>query len=171
MQDDLDDGVDWLARRGIVDPERVCIYGSSYGGYAALWGVTRNPERYRCAASFAGVTDVARQLKYVSHQLSGAERGDWQRRCGVRRASNSIRFHRSSRSERLTRPVLLAHGDADKTVLYKQSTLYRDALVRAGKRHEFVGYPGEGHGFENQDNFADWLTHLEVFLQANNPAQ
>ena len=171
MQDDLDDGVDWLARRGIVDPGRVCIYGSSYGGYAALWGVTRNPERYRCAASFAGVTDVARQLKYVSHQLSGAERGDWQRTVRGERGFELDSISPLEQVGRLTRPVLLAHGDADQTVLYKQSTLYRDALVKAGKRHEFVGYPGEGHGFENQDNFADWLTHLEVFLQANNPAQ
>jgi dipeptidyl aminopeptidase/acylaminoacyl peptidase len=72
---------------------------------------------------------------------------------------------------RLARPVLLAHGDADTQVLYKQSTLYRDALVKAGKPHEFVAYPGEGHGFENQGNFTDWLTRLETFMQANNPAQ
>jgi dipeptidyl aminopeptidase/acylaminoacyl peptidase len=66
MQDDLDDGMDWLVERGIVDPARVCIVGASYGGYAALWGVTRNPERYRCAASFAGVTDFDRQLRYAN---------------------------------------------------------------------------------------------------------
>ena len=171
MQDDLDDGVDWLVQRGLVDPKRVCLYGSSYGGYAALWGVTRNPEKYRCAASFAGVTDVARQLKYVSYQLSGAERGEWQQtvRGGKRFELDSI--SPLEQVGRLTRPVLLAHGDADKQVPYKQSTLYRDALVKAGKPHEFVSYPGEGHGFENQDNFADWLTRLDAFLQANNPAQ
>ena len=171
MQDDLDDGVDWLASRGIVDPKRVCLYGSSYGGYAALWGVTRNPERYRCAASFAGVTDVARQLKYVSHQLSGADRGDWQHTVRGEDGFELDLISPLEQVKRLTRPVLLAHGDADKTVLYKQSTLYRDALVKTGKLHEFVGYPGEGHGFENQDNFADWLTRLDAFLQANNPAQ
>jgi dipeptidyl aminopeptidase/acylaminoacyl peptidase len=171
MQDDLDDGVDWLASRGIVDPKRVCLYGSSYGGYAALWGVTRNPERYRCAASFAGVTDVARQLKYVSHQLGGAERGDWQQTVRGEKGFELDSISPLEQVKRLTRPVLLAHGDADKQVPYKQSTLYRDALVKAGRPHEFVGYPGEGHGFESQDNFTDWLTRLEAFLQANNPAQ
>jgi len=63
MQDDLDDGVSWLAQRGTINPARVCLVGGSYGGYAALWGVIRNPDRYRCAASFAAVTDVARQLR------------------------------------------------------------------------------------------------------------
>ena len=170
MQDDLDDGVDWLVQRGLVDPRRVCIYGSSYGGYAALWGVTRNPEKYRCAASFAGVTDVARQLKYVSYQLSGAERGEWQQTVRGEKGFELDSISPLGQAGRLTRPVLFAHGDADKQVLYKQSTLYRDALVKAGKPHEFVSYPGEGHGFENQDNFSDWLSRLEAFLQANNPA-
>ncbi len=170
MQDDLDDGVDWLASRGIVDPKRVCLYGSSYGGYAALWGVTRNPERYRCAASFAGVTDVARQLKYVSYQLSGAERGDWQHTVRGEKGFELASISPLEQVKRLTRPVLLAHGDADKQVPYKQSTRYRDALVKAGKPHEFVAYPGEGHGFENPANFADWLTRLDAFLQVNNPA-
>jgi dipeptidyl aminopeptidase/acylaminoacyl peptidase len=64
MQDDLDDGMDWLAGQGTIDPRRVCIIGSSYGGYAALWGAVRNPERYRCAASFAGVSDLKRQMKF-----------------------------------------------------------------------------------------------------------
>jgi dipeptidyl aminopeptidase/acylaminoacyl peptidase len=57
MQDDLDDAMDWAVAEGFADPKRVCLVGESYGGYAALWGVIRNPERYRCAASFAGVTD------------------------------------------------------------------------------------------------------------------
>ena len=54
MQDDLDDGLDWLARSGQIDPKRVCIVGGSYGGYAAMWGAIRNPSRYRCAVSIAG---------------------------------------------------------------------------------------------------------------------
>jgi len=171
MQDDLDDGVDWLAQRGVIDPRRVCVVGSSYGGYAALWAVTRNPERYRCAASFAGVTDVARQLRYQSHGLSGAERNDWQATVRGKRGFDLDSISPLKQAGRLTRPVLLAHGDADKTVLYRQSTSYRDALQKAGKSYEFIAYPGEDHGFENPDNLADWLTRLETFLARHNPAQ
>jgi dipeptidyl aminopeptidase/acylaminoacyl peptidase len=61
MQDDIDDGMDWLVKQGIADAKRVCLVGISYGGYAALWGATRNPERYRCAVSLAGVSDIVRQ--------------------------------------------------------------------------------------------------------------
>ena len=66
MQDDLDDGMDWLAKQGTIDPKRVCIVGSSYGGHAAMWGAIRNPERYRCAARFAGVSDLKRRIKYAN---------------------------------------------------------------------------------------------------------
>jgi dipeptidyl aminopeptidase/acylaminoacyl peptidase len=62
MQDDADDGVKWLAAQGIADPGRVCIMGASYGGYAAMRAAVRNPEIYRCAISFAGISDVAAQL-------------------------------------------------------------------------------------------------------------
>ncbi|OYU73496.1 MAG: hypothetical protein CFE45_37170, partial [Burkholderiales bacterium PBB5] len=57
MQDDIDDAMDWAVAQGIADAKRVCVVGGSYGGYAALWAVLRNPERYVCAASWAGVTD------------------------------------------------------------------------------------------------------------------
>jgi hypothetical protein len=64
MQDDLDDGVRWLVGTGLVDPKRVCIMGASYGGYAAMWAAARNPDIYRCAISFAGISDVKGILRY-----------------------------------------------------------------------------------------------------------
>ena len=63
MQDDISDGVTWLIEQGIADPERVCIVGSSYGGYAALMGALKTPELYRCAVSLAGVTDLKLLLR------------------------------------------------------------------------------------------------------------
>ena len=64
MQDDIDDAMDWAVGEGIADPARVCVVGGSYGGFSALWAVIRNPERYRCAASWAGVTDWDRMMSY-----------------------------------------------------------------------------------------------------------
>jgi len=171
MQDDLDDGVDWLAHQGVVDARRVCIEGSSYGGYAALWAVTRNPERYRCAASFAGVTDVRQQLRYQASRLDARERADWRRT-----VQGTHRFDLDTVSPlhqvaRLERPVLVAHGEADTTVLLKQSLQYRDALAHAGKNFEFVVYPGEGHGLYDTANFTDWLERLDRFLAKYDPAE
>ena len=171
MQDDLDDGMDWLVKDGIVDAKRVCIVGASYGGYAALWGATRNPERYRCAASFAGVSDLRRQLKYQTDFLVNRRyRKDW--RATVQGQAD---FDLDSVSplklvDRLTVPVLVVHGDEDKQVPPKQSTLYAEALKKSGKDHEFHMYKGEGHGFATEANFIDWLDRLEAFLAKHNPA-
>lgn len=171
MQDDLDDGMDWLVKEGTVDAKRVCIIGASYGGYAALWGATRNPERYRCAASFAGVSDLKRQLSYqLAFKISTRYRKDWRKT-----VQGDPKFDPKTVSplfavDQLKIPVLLAHGDDDQTVPFKQSKLYVDALHKAGKQVEFVVYKGEGHSFSSMANKKNWLDRLETFLNKYNPS-
>lgn len=121
MQDDLDDGMDWLARQGTIDPKRVCVVGSSYGGYAAMWAVTRNPERYRCAASFAGVSDLKRQMKYSQRNMYGKNRGRWQMTVEGEEKFDLDQVSALPQVARLTRPVLLAHGEDDTRVRVIQS--------------------------------------------------
>jgi dipeptidyl aminopeptidase/acylaminoacyl peptidase len=171
MQDDLDDGMDWLAKEGTIDPKRVCIVGASYGGYAAAWGATRNPERYRCAASFAGVMDLGRQLKYqLDFGVSRRYRKDWRKTVQGDKSFDPKTVSPLYTIDKLTRPLLIAHGDADQTVPYKQSKLYADALQKAGKDVQFHTYPKEGHGLSNAANLQDWMDRLEAFLQKYNPA-
>lgn len=170
MQDDLDDGMDWLVDRGIVDPNRVCIVGSSYGGYAALWGVTRNPERYRCAASFAGVTDFDRQLLYDRGFFRTRYDRKW--RAMVEGEDN---FDLDDVSpvrmvDQLSRPILLVHGKKDSRVPYSQFTLYKEKLEDRGADAIFVTYDEEGHGLKDAENRKDWLDRLEAFLAEHNPA-
>jgi dipeptidyl aminopeptidase/acylaminoacyl peptidase len=167
MQNDLDDGVDWLVKAGIADAGRVCIVGVSYGGYAALWAVTRNPERYQCAASLAGVTDVKRQFRYTSALIAPRDRGDWEEMMVGKNAADLATVSPLGAVARLTRPVLVAHGEADQRVPFKQSALYRAALSKAGKPHEFVAYPAEGHGLDNPANLRDWFERLDAFLTKN----
>jgi dipeptidyl aminopeptidase/acylaminoacyl peptidase len=172
MQDDLDDGMDWLAKQGTIDPQRVCMVGSSYGGYAALWGAVRNPERYRCAASFAGVTDLKRQMKFWDGNASSSkDRTAWRKTI----KGEDAKFDLTTVSplyavEQLKVPLLLVHGDEDQRVPYQQSKLYADALAKAGKQHEFVTLKGEGHGFSSDANLKLWLDKLDAFLAKNNPA-
>lgn len=171
MQDDLDDGMDWLKVQGIIDPRRVCIIGGSYGGYAALWGATRNPERYRCAASFAGVSDLGRQLKYqLEFRISRKYRKDWRRKIQGEPEFDTKSVSPLYTVPQLKVPVLVVHGEDDQTVPFNQSKLYVDALKAAGKTVEFHSYKGEGHGFSSTANFEDWLTRLEAFLNKYNPA-
>lgn len=171
MQDDLDDAMDWAVAQGIADPKRVCMVGSSYGGYAALWAVTRNPERYRCAASFAGVTDWKRQLKYDDQFFSSKGRRKWRSRVAGEAAKFDLDLVSPvAQIARLTRPVLLAHGDDDTNVPFKQFTLYRDAAAKAGKTVETVVFPQEGHGFSKPENEQKYYEALDAFLAKHNPA-
>jgi dienelactone hydrolase len=171
MQDDIDDGMDWLAKQGIVDPKRVCIVGGSYGGYVAAWGATRNPERYRCAVSFAGVTDLAEQLDYQSDFLTGTRwRKDWQNTVRGDKDFDLDSVSPLKQVARLKVPIMLVHGSADTTVLPQQSTAYDKALTAAGKVHETYIYPGEGHGFDRSKDEKDYLDKLEAFLTKYNPA-
>src|SRR5207342_3874377 len=62
MQDDVTDATRWAIAQGLADPQRICIYGASYGGYASLMGVAREPGLYRCAAGYVGVYDLPRML-------------------------------------------------------------------------------------------------------------
>lgn len=171
MQDDLDDGMDWLAKEGTIDPKRVCLVGSSYGGYAALWGAVRNPERYRCAASFAGISDLKRQLKYqIAFKISKRYRKDWRKTVQGDDTFDLTTVSPLFAVGKLTVPVLLVHGDDDQRVPYKQSKLYADALTKAGKPHEFITLKGEGHGFSSDANMQLWLDKLDAFLGKYNPA-
>lgn len=170
MQDDLDDGMDWLAERGIVDPARVCIVGSSYGGYAALWGVTRNPERYRCAASFAGVTDFGKQLRFDRQFFKSRYSKKWKEFIEGTDDFDLDDVSPVRMVDQLKRPVLLVHGKKDSTVPYSQFTLYKDKLEDRGADAVFVTYDDEGHGLREFENRKDWLDQLEKFLATHNPA-
>jgi len=170
MQNDLDDGMDWLVKDGVVDAKRVCIVGSSYGGYAALWGATRNPERYRCAASFAGVSDVKRQLAYqLDFGISKRYRKNWRNTVQGGDGFDLRTVSPLYTVNNLNVPVLIVHGDADQTVPYKQSKLYANALAKAGKAFEFYTLRDEGHSFSKNVNLKEWLDRLDAFLKAHNP--
>jgi dipeptidyl aminopeptidase/acylaminoacyl peptidase len=172
MQNDLDDGMDWLVGQGVVDGARVCIIGSSYGGYAAMWGAIRNPERYRCAASFAGVMDIARQVKYSnSFDSDKGNREDWRKMVqGTDPAFDPRTISPQFNVDKVKVPLLVMHGDKDQRVPFKQSRLFVDALKAAGKPVEFYTLAGEGHGFSSTANEQQWFDRLDAFLAKYNPA-
>ncbi len=171
MQDDLDDAMDWAVAEGIADKNRVCVVGGSYGGYAALWAVTRNPERYRCAASWAGVTDWRSQLGYDRNYLSSSVNRFWRDEVmgeGDKADLDTVSPVRSGAS--LNRPVLLAHGDEDSRVPFSQFKRMRDATRKAPMPPELLVIEGEGHSFSSAENEQKWYDALEAFLAKHNPA-
>ncbi|MBO0749054.1 MAG: S9 family peptidase, partial [Porphyrobacter sp.] len=172
MQDDLDDAEDWAVKQGIADKARVCVDGSSYGGYAALWAVIRNPERYRCAASFAGVTDWAKQLHYDRNFFTRSGNKEWQARVrGTDKAFDMQSVSPAKQAARLTRPVLIAQGKRDSNVPFSQFKEMQSALTEAKfDKADYLVFDKEGHGFDTAEDEQKWYDALDAFLKKNNPA-
>lgn len=174
MQTDLSDGVHYLVDRGIADPKRVCIVGGSYGGYAALAGVTLQTGIYRCAVSVAGVADLAALLHWVSDKMMTNENeftSYWDRFLGVTGADDP-RLRSISpidHVDAVTVPVLLIHGRDDVVVPYSQSEAMAKALQRAGKSVQLVTLPHEDHWLSHSATREQMLEAIVSFLASNDP--
>ncbi|MEI6641131.1 MAG: S9 family peptidase [Novosphingobium sp.] len=169
MQSDVSDGLAALAAQGIVDPKRACIMGASYGGYAALAGVTLQKGLYRCAVAVAGVSDVA---KMASTDIQESGYDDTLKRAlkeelGERkdlRPISPVNF-----AAQADAPILLIHGKDDTVVPYGQSTAMAGALREAGKPVEMVTLPGEDHWLSRSETRLAMLEAAVRFITANNP--
>jgi dipeptidyl aminopeptidase/acylaminoacyl peptidase len=177
MEDDVTDAVNWAVAQGVADSKRICIFGESYGGYAALMGLIRTPELYRCAISVAGVTDLSGMLqplligKSIQRERPSEELQFWSSVIGERRDSEYL--HERSplyNVEKIHAPVFLAHGEDDWIVPLSDSVRLRNALETAHKEVEFLSKPDEGHGFLKEGNNIELYERIEKFLQKNNPA-
>ena len=170
MQDDIDDAMDWAVAEGIADPARVCVVGSSYGGYAAMWAVIRNPERYRCAASWAGVTDWDSMLKYDRRFLSRKGSKSWRARIEGEDGFDLDAVSPLENAARINRPLLIAHGEDDSVVPFSQfKKMTRDA-AKAPMPPETLVIEDEGHSFTSSENIRAWYDKLIGFLETHNPA-
>lgn len=171
MQDDLLDGIAALAAEGRIDPKRVCIVGISYGGYAALWGAIRDGAHYRCAASYAGISDLRAMLRHDRRQFAAPRYArTWEARVAGEEKLDLALTSPLSHAGRATVPLFIGHGEKDTNVLPSQSKAMVTALGKTGIRAETVFYKDSGHGFDQEADFVDYLTRLEAFLKKYNPA-
>lgn len=170
MQDDLTDGLQWLVRQGTVDPKRVCIAGISYGGYAALMGAIKTPEMFRCAISYAGVTDVGAMMRHDKNMLLPARYRRWRNRVRGEGEMNTREISPLNRVKDVGIPVLLMHGTDDDNVPIRQGTEFVKAMKKAGKSIEYIEFEDVGHGIENSADRIRFLTAVEAFLAKHNPS-
>jgi dipeptidyl aminopeptidase/acylaminoacyl peptidase len=173
MQTDLSDGVAYLADRGMIDPSRVCIFGMSYGGYAALAGVTLQDNIYRCAVSVAGVSDVQDMLE-EDRRLYGSNSTTmrWQFRYIGLENTNDPSLQEISPLRAAAHgnaPVLLIHGRDDSIVPYRHSTRMERALRDAGRPVELVQLREEDHGLSREPTRIQALTSAVAFIERHNP--
>lgn len=163
MQDDLEDGVLWAAQAGIVDIDRVCIYGASYGGYAALMGVVKTPDRYRCAIGYVGVFDLnlMRKLGDVSRSKGGQKYLD--EALGTDPVDLAARSS-TPNVDRIKVPVLLVHGMQDDRAHYQHYVEMREALKAKNHRFETLRVPRAGHGARDIESQLEVSCRMIDFL-------
>jgi len=176
MQTDIDDGVRQLIAGGRVDPERICIVGASYGGYAALMGVATAPDLYKCAVSASGVTDIYEQIRYDRREEGSDSEAYryWVRLLGDPGDRNDKAEMQANSpttlASRITAPILLVHGKADDNVPFEQMELMQKALTKAGRPPKTIVFDEAGHGFYGDDRKA-YFNGVEAFLASVlNPA-
>lgn len=175
MQTDLSDGVRWLAGEGIIDPARVCIVGASYGGYAAMAGLTLDPDVYRCGVSVAGVSDLRRMVNWEARQERHSDNQTvryWNRFMGAARLNDRALDDLSPAylADTIDGPLLLIHGRDDTVVPIEQSRVMAEALGRAGQPVEFMELQGEDHWLSRSETRRQMLVETLRFLQTHNPA-
>ncbi|WP_233995684.1 S9 family peptidase [Erythrobacter sp. SD-21] len=170
MQTDLSDGMAALAEQGIIDPSRACIVGASYGGYAALAGVTLQQGLYKCAVAVAPVSDITAMFS-EDYRASGRQRITKRAlldQLGPRDGWDAVSPRRFA--AQADAPVMLIHGKDDTVVPYSHSHKMADALKDAGKPYELVTLDGEDHWLSLSKTRLEMLEAAVGFVEKHNPA-
>ena len=163
MQDDLVDAVNWAVAEGIADPDRLVIVGASYGGYAALAGLTRDPELFAAAISEVGPSNLRTLLASFPPYWESA-RAITERMIGMGTVDLDA-ISPINHVDQIKRPLLLGHGANDPRVKLQESETIASAMEARGLPIDFVVFPDEGHGLSNPRNSLAMIALVEAFLQ------
>ena len=161
MQNDLTDATRWAVAQGIADGNRVCMYGASYGGYASLMGVAKEPGLYKCAAGYVGIYDLPkRQNDLKGHSTrNGNWATDW-----MGKQDDLAGLSPNRIADRIKVPVFLAAGGEDKIAPIEHTEMMEKALRNAGVPVESLYFDTEGHGFYVEANRKEYYARLLAFL-------
>ncbi|WP_254422959.1 alpha/beta fold hydrolase [Rhodanobacter sp. B05] len=166
MQDDVSDATRWAIAQGIADPRRICIFGASYGGYAALEGAVKEPDLYQCAIGYVGIYDLP--LMYRRGDIPQSTYGEGY----LKRVLSTDMQALAQRSpinqlDRLRAKVMLVVGGQDERVPPIQGRHLHDALLKRHIAHAWIDKPGEMHGFYDEKDVAALYDQIVQFLGAN----
>jgi dipeptidyl aminopeptidase/acylaminoacyl peptidase len=170
MQDDIADALLWAQSKGLADKHRACIAGASYGGYATLMGLVRQPELYRCGVAWVAVTDPLLLLKgswWIDDDANAQGRefllpeliGNAEKDLAMLTANSPL-----AQAARIKAPLLLGVGESDRRVPPAHGERLREAMRAAGNPPEWVSYADEGHSWRLVATQVDWARRVERFL-------
>ncbi|MFN2608511.1 MAG: prolyl oligopeptidase family serine peptidase [Acidimicrobiales bacterium] len=165
MHDDLVDAVEHVVSKGWADPDRVAIYGGSYGGYAALVGAAFTPDVFRCAVDIVGPSNLKTLIESVPPYWAPVV-AQFHTRVGNPETEEAFLWSRSplSKVDQIRIPLLIAQGANDPRVKQAEAEQIVAALTKAGIEHEYLLYPDEGHGFAKPENRLSFYAAAERFL-------
>ncbi|MCH7637366.1 MAG: S9 family peptidase [Proteobacteria bacterium] len=163
MQDDITDATLWAIEQGIADEDKVCIYGASYGGFATLAGLTKEPDLYACGFAFVGIYDLELMYKYgdiqerkqgrnVLEDYIGRDEADLKARSPINHVAN------------IKSPLYIAHGKNDVRAHVEHFYALRDRLEEENIPFEQLLVEKEGHGFYKIENRVNYANELLGFL-------
>lgn len=167
MQDDVADAARWAIKQGTADPERVCVVGTLFGGYAALMGVIRDADLFRCAVSYSGIVDIGMMFKNDWADFPSSGRGlDRKLLIGDPKADKDkfIAVSPLHQAARIQRPVLLAYGAEDVRVPGKHGKMLFDAIKPHNPQAEFHWFDDKGQAPSLEGNRVELWTRIEQFL-------
>lgn len=170
MQDDISDAVSFAVKKGITDPNKVCIVGASYGGYAALAGGAFTPDIYKCVVAIAGISDLKSFLSWSKMERGGKSSAVtyWKKQFANGEIDNAALAAASPESfaQNFKAPVLLIHGANDKTVPIGQSEKMNSALKSAKKQVKFVKLNKENHYLQDSETRLQTLEESIKFVNS-----
>jgi dipeptidyl aminopeptidase/acylaminoacyl peptidase len=163
MQDDVTDATKWAIEQKIAQPDRICIFGGSYGGYAALMGAAREPDLYRCVVGYAGVYDLELMLTSADIPDSRIGQAYLVKALGTDVADLRARSP-VHQAQHIKAPVLLIHGAKDWRADYEQATRMKEALQKHSKSLEWLALSREGHGVYDEATRKEVYERIIAFL-------
>lgn len=164
IQQDLIDGVQWAIAQHYADPNRVCVYGGSFGGYSAMMSVIRAPHLFKCAIGYSGVYDL--KMLYEKGDIQTSKTGRSYLSTVIGKSDSELDANSPDKlADKIDVPVFIAHGKEDQRAPFAQAEAMRAALDAAHKTYEWMAVPKEGHGFYTEADRAAFLTRLQAFLE------
>jgi dipeptidyl aminopeptidase/acylaminoacyl peptidase len=163
MIDDITDATQNVVDQGLVDGNRMCIYGASYGGYASLMSVVRQPDLFKCAIGYVGVYNL--EYMYTDSDITMRDKGENYLEMVIGNDKAELaKFSPVHFADKIKANVFLIHGEKDARVSVRNSEEMRDALIKAGKQVPYLNFSNSGHGVYDEEGRRLLYSEIEKYL-------